>query len=687
MPNTEPNAALDTVPDAEPGPGTATTPARPLRTVLVANRGEIACRVFRTCRELGLATVAVHSDADAEALHVRTADAAVRLPGDSPADTYLRGDLIVKAALTAGADAVHPGYGFLSENAGFARQVLDAGLVWIGPPPEAIDAMASKTRAKDLMAEAGVPLLRPVDPDRATGPDLPLLVKAAAGGGGRGMRLVRHLADLPAELAAASAEAASAFGDGEVFAEPYVENGRHVEVQILADTHGTVWALGTRDCSLQRRHQKVIEEAPAPGLPQALRDTLHSAAAEAARAIGYTGAGTVEFLVSAAHRPYFLEMNTRLQVEHPVTEEVYGLDLVAWQLRVAEGAELPAEPPVPTGHAVEARLYAEDPSRDWQPQSGPLHCLDVPGVRLDTGFTGGDTIGVHYDPMLAKAIVHAPTRAEAVRRLADALARARVHGPVTNRDLLVRSLRHPDFAAGRLDTGFYDRNLPELTEPASAGPVAGNPVGSTAGSTAGGGPVGISALAAALAATAARTGSAAGLPARLGGWRNLPSGHQTTVYRAEPDGTAYEILHRLTRDGLDAPGHPDVRLVAAGPERVTLETAGVRRTFEVAVYGTRVHVESPLGACAFTTVPRFPDPAARTEPGSLLAPMPGTVVRVADVAVGDRVEQGQPLLWLEAMKMEHRITAPTPGTLTALHAAPGRQVEVGALLAVVSEGP
>ncbi|WP_244177254.1 biotin carboxylase N-terminal domain-containing protein [Streptomyces albus] len=703
-----PGAGPNTPPAAQPGPETATEPvaadaaaaARPLRTVLVANRGEIACRVFRTCRELGLATVAVHSDADAEALHVRTADAAVRLPGDSPAETYLRGDLIVKAALTAGADAVHPGYGFLSENAGFARQVLDAGLVWIGPPPEAIAAMASKTRAKELMAGAGVPLLRPVDPERATGSDLPLLIKAAAGGGGRGMRLVRDLAELPAELAAASAEAASAFGDGEVFAEPYVENGRHVEVQILADTHGTVWALGTRDCSLQRRHQKVIEEAPAPGLPQPLRDTLHTAAAEAARAIGYTGAGTVEFLVSAEHRAYFLEMNTRLQVEHPVTEAVYGLDLVAWQLRIAEGAELPAGPPAPAGHAVEARLYAEDPSRDWQPQSGPLHRLDVPGVRLDTGFTGGDTIGVHYDPMLAKAIVHAPTRAEAVRRLADALSRARVHGPVTNRDLLVRSLRHPDFTAGRLDTGFYDRNLPELTGPAAAAdPVAGGRAAGEpeAGEQAGSDPavdpavgdpaVGISALAAALAATAARTGPAGSLPARLGGWRNLPSGHRTTVYRAEPDGTEYEIRHRLTRDGLDAPGHPDVRLIAASPERVTLEAGGVRRTFEVAVYGTRVHVDSPLGAHAFSTVPRFPDPTARTEPGSLLAPMPGTVVRVAEIAVGDRVEQGQPLLWLEAMKMEHRITAPTPGTLTALHATPGQQVEVGALLAVVSEGP
>lgn len=311
-----------------------------ISSILVANRGEIACRVFRTCREAGIRTVAVHSDADENALHVREADAAVRLPGATPAQTYLRGDLVVKAALSAGADAVHPGYGFLSESADFARAVLDAGLVWIGPPPEAIEAMASKTRAKKLMGLA--PLVE------VTADDLPVLVKAAAGGGGRGMRIVRELAALETELAAARAEALSAFGDGEVFVEPYVEGGRHVEVQILADTHGTVWALGTRDCSLQRRHQKVIEEAPAPGLGQPLTDTLYDLSVRAARAVDYVGAGTVEFLI-ADGTAHFLEMNTRLQVEHPVTEAVFGIDLVALQIQVAEGTALDDAPPPRAG--------------------------------------------------------------------------------------------------------------------------------------------------------------------------------------------------------------------------------------------------------------------------------------------------------------------------------------------------
>ncbi|PSJ24234.1 acety-l/propionyl-CoA carboxylase subunit alpha, partial [Streptosporangium nondiastaticum] len=330
-------------------------------SLLVANRGEIACRVFRTCRELGITSVAVHSDADAGALHVREADMAVRLPGTAAADTYLRGDLVVRAALAAGADAVHPGYGFLSESAAFAQAVLDAGLVWIGPPPSVIEAMASKTRAKRIMAEAGVPVLVAGEP--------PLIVKAAAGGGGRGMRVVRDIALLDAEVASARAEAMAAFGDDEVFVEPYVEGGRHVEVQILADAHGAVRALGTRDCSLQRRHQKVIEEAPAPGLAEDLRAELAEAAVAAARAVGYVGAGTVEFLVKDG-RPFFLEMNTRLQVEHPVTEAVYGVDLVALQIRVAEEAALDSAVPVPVGHAVEARLYAEDPGAGWRPQVG-----------------------------------------------------------------------------------------------------------------------------------------------------------------------------------------------------------------------------------------------------------------------------------------------------------------------------
>ncbi|BBJ42967.1 acetyl-/propionyl-CoA carboxylase subunit alpha [Streptomyces antimycoticus] len=643
-----------------------------IRSLLVANRAEIARRIVRTCRDLGIATVAVHSDADAGAPHAREADTSVRLPGDAPADTYLRGDLLVKAALAAGADAVHPGYGFLSEHADFARSVRDAGLTWVGPPPEAMEAMASKTRAKEIMRKAGVPLLDAIDPAEATADDLPLLVKAAAGGGGRGMRVVRELDALPAELDSARAEAASAFGDGEIFVEPYMEGARHVEVQVFADTHGTVWTLGTRDCSLQRRHQKVIEEAPAPGLDEELRRTLAESAANAARAIGYEGAGTVEFLVSSAGRAYFLEMNTRLQVEHPVTEEIYGLDLVALQLRIAEGERLDAEPPAPRGHAVEARLYAEDPARDWRPQTGIMHRLEIPGLRVDSGPADGDAIGVHYDPMLAKVIAVAPTRAEAVRRLAHGLERARIHGPVTNRELLVRALRHPEFEAARMDTGFLERHLAELTSVA--------PDDDEAASLAE-----LAALAAALADAARRPGTAT-VAGRLGGWRNVPSQPQSRSYRAEPGGTEHEVRYRLTREGLHAADMPDVRVLGAAAELVVLDVAGVRRTFEVTAHGDRRYVDTPQGGFVFTALPRFPDPTARAEPGSLLAPMPGTVVRVAEVAVGDRVEAGQPLLWLEAMKMEHRVTAPAAGVITALHATTGRQVEVGALLAVVAAG-
>ncbi|PAN01196.1 acety-l/propionyl-CoA carboxylase subunit alpha [Streptomyces sp. Alain-F2R5] len=611
-----------------------------ISTVLVANRGEIACRVFRTCRESGIRTVAVHSDADENALHARVADAAVRLPGAASADTYLRGDLIVKAAVAAGADAVHPGYGFLSENADFARAVTDAGLVWIGPPPEAIEAMASKTRAKELL---GIAPLTDV-----TETDLPVLVKAAAGGGGRGMRVVRRLADLDAALTAARAEAASAFGDGEVFVEPYVEGGRHVEVQVLADTHGTVWTLGTRDCSLQRRHQKVIEEAPAPGLSAPLTRELCEQAVRAARAVGYVGAGTVEFLV-ADGRAHFLEMNTRLQVEHPVTEAVFGVDLVSLQIRIAEGHALDPDPPPARGHAVEARLYAEDPANGWTPQAGRLHRLAVPdGIRLDTGYTDGDDIGVHYDPMIAKAVAHAPTRAEAVRRLAGALERAAVHGPVTNRDLLVRSLRHEEFTSARMDTGFYDRHLADLTSPA---------------------PDPLAPLAAALA-------DAHGRSRFGGGWRNVPS--QPQVKRYAMAGEEHEVRYRHTRTGLTADG---VRVVHADARLVVLESDGVRRRYDVARYGDdRIHVNTTT----LTALPRFPDPTAQHAPGSLLAPMPGTVVRVAEgLTEGTTVQAGQPLLWLEAMKMEHRITAPATGTLTELKAVPGQQVTVGSLLAVV----
>ncbi|MGW0084170.1 acetyl/propionyl/methylcrotonyl-CoA carboxylase subunit alpha [Streptomyces sp. NPDC003393] len=615
-----------------------------IQTLLVANRGEIACRVFRTCREAGIRTVAVHSDADANALHARVADAAVRLPGATPAETYLRADLIVKAAVAAGADAVHPGYGFLSENADFARAVVDAGLIWIGPPPDAIEAMASKTRAKALMG------LAPLNEADVTAAGLPVLVKAAAGGGGRGMRIVRRLKELPAALESARAEAASAFGDGEVFIEPYIEGGRHVEVQLLADAHGTVWPLGTRDCSLQRRHQKVIEEAPAPGLSDRLTQELYTLAVRAARAVSYVGAGTVEFLVEG-ERAHFLEMNTRLQVEHPVTEAVFGLDLVAEQIRVAEGQALDTTPPHPRGHAIEARLYAEDPAHDWAPQTGTLHRLALPpGVRLDTGYDDGDTIGVHYDPMLAKVVAHAPTRAEAIRRLAGVLETAVIHGPVTNRDLLVRSLRHEEFTRARMDTGFYDRHLAGLTAPA---------------------PDPYAPLAAALADAHGRS--------RFGGWRNVPSQPQARRYLMA--GEEHEVRYRHTRRGLAADG---ARVVHADTHRVVLERDGVQRRFDVARYGDQVYVNTTC----LTALPRFPDPAARVDPGSLLAPMPGTVVRVAEgLAEGAPVRAGQPLIWLEAMKMQHQISAPATGTLSALHVRPGQQVEPGTVLAVVQESP
>ncbi|WP_405820122.1 ATP-grasp domain-containing protein [Streptomyces sp. NBC_01390] len=620
-----------------------------ITSVLVANRGEIACRIFRTCRELGVRTVAVYSDADENALHARVADAAVRLPGTASADTYLRGELIVRAALAAGADAVHPGYGFLSENAGFARAVIDAGLVWIGPPPAAIEAMASKTRAKQLMG------LKPLT--GVTEADLPVLVKAAAGGGGRGMRVVRELAEMEGELEAARAEAQSAFGDGEVFVESYVEGGRHIEVQVLADTHGTVWALGTRDCSLQRRHQKVIEESPAPGIPATLVAELHELAVRAARAVDYTGAGTVEFLVGEDGKAHFLEMNTRLQVEHPVTEAVFGIDLVALQIRVAEGGALEDpedDPPRARGHAIEARLYAENPADSWTPQTGTLHRLAVgvagvqaENIRLDTGYADGDPIPVHYDPMLAKVVVHAPTRAEAIRKLAGALERATIHGPITNRDLLVRSLRHEEFTTARMNTGFYDRHLPSLTEPA---------------------PDPYAPLAAALADAHGRS--------RFGGWRNLPAQPQVKRY-ATADGEEHETAYRHTREGLTADG---VQVVHTDASLVVLEVAGVRRKFDVTRYADRIHVN----ATTLTPLPRFPDATAQHAPGSLLAPMPGTVVRVAEGAtVGAPVRAGEPLLWLEAMKMEHKIAAPTTGTLTALHVVTGQQVEVGTLLAVV----
>ena len=649
--------------------------------LLVANRGEIARRVFATCRRLGIETVAVHSEADTHLPFVAEADHAVPLPGSAPADTYLRADLLLEAARRSGADAIHPGYGFLSENADFARAVLAAGLVWVGPAPESIEQMGSKIAAKELMAGAGVPVLANHSPDQVTEADLPLLVKASAGGGGRGMRIVRTLAELAAETALAEAEALSAFGDGTVFLEPYVEHGRHVEVQVVGHAGG-VLVLGERDCSIQRRHQKVVEESPAPGLSEQARRALHDAARAAAEAISYLGAGTVEFLVDATDptRFWFLEMNTRLQVEHPVTELVHGVDLVELQIAVAEGRGVTPTPTgdatgSPVGHAIEVRLYAEDPAADWQPQSGVLDLLDVSGVlvefdrldrfglRLDSGFVNGSVVSTHYDAMLAKLISWAPTREQAARQLSGALARARVHGVTTNRDLLVGILRDEAFLAGRVSTSFLvDRSIDQR---------GGDPRGAA------------TAAAIAFAEQARRVRTVQqGVPVA---WRNVVSQAQVTSFRSTAAGTTdqLDVAWFGGRDGYLVDGY-DVR--AAGPDEVTLSVEGVTTRYAVVVTGDHVDVDSPAGHVRLTRVPRFTDPAASVASGSLLAPMPGTVVSVA-VELGAEVVAGQPVLVLEAMKMQHTVGAPYDGTVTQLDVKAGTQVASGEVLAVVSSDP
>ena len=653
-----------------------------ITSVLVANRGEIACRVFTTCRAMGLRTVAVHSDPDADAPHVRLADAAVALPGSTSAETYLRPEAIIAAARAAGADAVHPGYGFLSENADFAKAVAEAGLVWIGPPPAAITAMGSKVNAKELMAKAGVPVLDDIDPDDVTESDLPLLIKASAGGGGRGMRVVRELSELADQVAAARREAESAFGDPTVFCEPYIERGHHIEVQVMADEHGTVWAVGERECSIQRRHQKVIEEAPAPLVERIggdLRDRLYDAARTAVSAIGYTGAGTVEFLADGDKGSfYFLETNTRLQVEHPVTELTTGTDLVEWQIRVAEGDRLPADEPSTTGHSIEVRLYAEDPANDWQPQSGTVHAIDLPadvrfglldrpGVRVDSGIADGSEISTYYDPMLAKVISWAPTRDRAAGMLARALADATIHGLVTNRDMLVNTLREPTFLSGYTDTAYLDTvGLDVLSEPLADADATR-----------------VAATAAALAQACVNRRDARVLGSLPSGWRNLASDYQSKTY-VDAAGEEIVVRYRDVRGTVELPDLPGTEVVSATPDEVVLATSGVSRRYRVRVHGDAVNVDWPGAAAAFQRAPRYVDPAAQERPGSLLAPMPGSVIRVA-VAQGDRVTAGQPLLWLEAMKMEHTISAPADGIVSVLAVEPGRQLAVGDVLAVITE--
>jgi len=648
--------------------------------LLIANRGEIACRIIRTAREMGISTVAIYANADADAPFVRAADTAIALDGDSPAETYLVVEKVLDACRRTGADAVHPGYGFLSENADFARAVEAAGMAWVGPPPDAIAAMGDKLSAKKLMQDADVPTL-PAE-ELAPGADLaaaaervgyPLLIKASAGGGGRGMRVVESAADLEEAVAGARREAGSAFGDDTIFMERWLPACRHVEIQILGDAHGDLVHCFERECSIQRRHQKVIEEAPSPAVSEALRSRMGDAAVAAGKAIGYTSAGTVEFLVDGEDF-WFLEVNTRLQVEHPVTEEITGLDLVREQLRIAEGETLgygQSDLGI-NGHAIEVRLYAEDPAQNFLPSPGTVVFWEpstAATARFDSGIESGSEIGTAFDPMLAKVIVHAPTRREAALRLARVMETTRIQGLTTNRDFLVATLRTPEFLAGDTTTDFIERVAPapvrEVSELERHQAM----------------------IAVVLEAQARRRAAARVLTTLPSGWRNSKMPPQSVSF-AGSEGPI-EVSYASNRDGsfsfsiADSSYRAQPRRMGAGTVEVDVD--GQRITAEVDEHDGSWFVHTTSGDLALEVLPRFKLPGSDEFQGGLTAPMPGKVL-ATHVEVGSVVEKGQLMLVLEAMKMEHRITAPVAGTVTALHASAGDQVANGALLIMLDEG-
>jgi len=647
------------------------------RKILIANRGEIACRVARTAHALGYRTVAVFSDADAGAPHVTACDEAVALGGTLVGESYLDVGKLLAAARACGADAVHPGYGFLSENAGFAQACADAGLTFIGPPPSAIDAMGNKAAAKRRMIDAGVPCVpgyQGADQsdanliEEATKIGLPVMVKAAAGGGGRGMRLVTEVAELAEAIVGARNEAQNAFGSGELILEKAVVDARHVEIQVFADAHGNVIHLGERDCSVQRRHQKVIEEAPSPAVYGALRQRMGAAAVAAARAIGYRGAGTVEFLLGADGAFYFLEMNTRLQVEHPVTEMITGQDLVAWQLRVASGEPLPlAQEEVKLdGHAIEVRLYAEDPYAGFLPQTGTVAAwrpAEGSGLRTDHGMRDGQAISAFYDPMIAKVIAHGATRVEAVRKLARALEQTVVLGPTTNRHFLLRLLRHPVFAAGDATTAFIGRHF----DAASMTPPSPTDVHW------------------ALAAALVFRRSASVVTPLLAGWRNsnpvattvrLAAGEARQEALVEGDGTRFTARVGERTIALEIGTEADIWL------RVAVD--GVQRRVQALWAADRLLLDLDGLSLEFADVTHEP---ARARDGAadgvLRAPMDGRIVSIR-VGAGDAVEKGQTLVVLEAMKMQHQIRAASAGTVATVSVREGEQVSGRAILVTLA---
>ena len=666
--------------------------------ILIANRGEIACRIARTCRALGVATVAVYSDADAHALHVEACDEAWPV-GPAPArDSYLNAERILDTARRSGAQAIHPGYGFLAENAAFARACDAAGITFIGPPAAAIEAMGSKSAAKAIMADAGVPLVPGYHGDEQSPERLaaeadrigyPVLIKAALGGGGKGMRRVDTAEEFADALAAAKREAASAFGDDHVLLEKYLLSPRHVEVQVFADKHGHCVHLFERDCSVQRRHQKIIEEAPAPGLAPEQREAMGAAAVAAARAIGYVGAGTVEFILDARTLEaggdfFFMEMNTRLQVEHPVTEMITGQDLVAWQLAVAAGdpLPLPQEALRIDGHAFEARIYAEDPTRDFLPATGTIRHLRTPPedahVRIDTGIRAGDEISVHYDPMIAKLVVHDDDRPTALRRLHRALERYVVVGTVTNAPFLARVARDPVFATGGVDTGFIEAQRDQLFPPPE--PVSDRLLAAATLFEL----LGVEQAARARAAASSDPWS----PWHLAdGWRPNGDNHHTLQFIDDEESLTVVAHYRADGFSLELPGgetRASGELHDGGYLRMQLD--GVHLDALVLRDGQRLTVL--VGASMRELVVHDPLTAGMEEEiteGSLTAPMPGLVLAV-HVNPGDRVAEGDPLLVLEAMKMEYTIRAPADGVVEQVNYAEGDQVNEGAeLLAIAAE--
>ncbi|NKQ34420.1 MAG: acetyl/propionyl/methylcrotonyl-CoA carboxylase subunit alpha [Chloroflexi bacterium] len=650
-----------------------------IHSLLIANRGEIACRIIRTCRQMGIRAVATFSDADREARHVRLADTAVHI-GPAPAtDSYLNIEAIITAARQTGADAIHPGFGFLAENGDFARAVIDAGLLFIGPSPDAIEAMGNKRAAKEMMAAAGVPVLRGYggadQSDRvllaeAEHIGFPIMVKAAAGGGGKGMRLVHKLGDLPEAMVTARREALQAFGSDELILERALLQPRHVEIQVMGDAQGNVIHLGERECSIQRRHQKIIEESPSPAVDGELRRKMGETAVLAAQTIQYQSAGTVEFLLDEDGKFYFLEMNTRLQVEHPVTELVTGLDLVAWQIRIAEGQPLPLTQTQVQwrGHAIEARLYAENPANDFLPVTGDVLLWrepDAPGIRVDSGIETGDVVSVHYDPMLAKIIAFGAEREEALRRLIRALETTALLGFTQNIPFLLDLLRQPAFAAGDLHTGFIDKHLADWQPP----------VGDTA--------------VALIAATLAQFTQAPQRPENAGYWRNNPN--QPLAYRYLLNGDEMEMRLQPVPH---AKNHFQVEVERAyevvwhgrtGPDWILEVDSMIVRVTAVS-RNDLWHIHTDAGTVTLQVLSRLPEPQPPADAaGSLRAPMPGSILELL-VKVGDTVQAGQPLLKLEAMKMEHTIRAAGDGIVEAIYFAPGDAVEADAQLLHIKTG-